>query len=113
MTPNDRVFGGDAGYRPRVRSAYYERVYVHSRSYPQQCEHRRCAGASQGGITVVFGMKNAPRVMVGQKSLSNARKVSANKCALIFILHDFITGDCPVFLAVALGLSVFPMRCIY
>jgi hypothetical protein len=22
--------GGDAGYRPRVRSAYYERVYVHS-----------------------------------------------------------------------------------
>ena len=24
------MFGGDAGYRPRVRSAYYERVYVHS-----------------------------------------------------------------------------------
>ena len=23
-------FGGAAGYRPRVRSAYYERVYVHS-----------------------------------------------------------------------------------
>jgi len=30
MTPNERVFGGVAGYRPRVRSAYYERVYVHS-----------------------------------------------------------------------------------
>ena len=27
---NERVFGGVAGYRPRVRSAYYERVYVHS-----------------------------------------------------------------------------------
>jgi len=27
--PN-RVVGGAAGYRPRVRSAYYERVYVHS-----------------------------------------------------------------------------------
>jgi hypothetical protein len=24
------MFGGVAGYRPRVRSAYYERVYVHS-----------------------------------------------------------------------------------
>ena len=24
------MFGGAAGYRPRVRSAYYERVYVHS-----------------------------------------------------------------------------------
>jgi len=24
------MFGGDAGYRPRVRSAYYKRVYVHS-----------------------------------------------------------------------------------
>ena len=23
-------FGGAAGYRPRVRSAYYARVYVHS-----------------------------------------------------------------------------------
>ena len=28
--PNERIFGGVAGYRPRVRSAYYERVYVHS-----------------------------------------------------------------------------------
>ncbi len=26
--------GGDAGYRPRVRSAYYERVYVHSPEGP-------------------------------------------------------------------------------
>jgi len=24
------MFGGDAGYRPRVRSAYDERIYVHS-----------------------------------------------------------------------------------
>lgn len=24
------VFGGGAGYRPRVRSAYYDRVYHHS-----------------------------------------------------------------------------------
>ena len=24
------MIGGAAGYRPRVRSAYYERVYVHS-----------------------------------------------------------------------------------
>ena len=28
--PQRRIFGGDAGYRPRVRSAYYKRVYVHS-----------------------------------------------------------------------------------
>jgi len=24
------MIGGAAGYRPRVRTAYYERVYVHS-----------------------------------------------------------------------------------
>lgn len=24
------MFGGVAGYRPRVRSVYYERIYVHS-----------------------------------------------------------------------------------
>ena len=28
--PPTRELGGAAGYRPRVRSAYYERVYVHS-----------------------------------------------------------------------------------
>ncbi len=28
--PQTRDIGGAAGYRPRVRSAYYERVYVHS-----------------------------------------------------------------------------------
>jgi len=28
--PQMKDVGGDAGYRPRVRSAYYERVYVHS-----------------------------------------------------------------------------------
>ena len=28
--PQMKEFGGAAGYRPRVRSAYYERVYVHS-----------------------------------------------------------------------------------
>ena len=28
--PQMKDFGGAAGYRPRVRSAYYERVYVHS-----------------------------------------------------------------------------------
>ena len=28
--PPIKDFGGAAGYRPRVRSAYYERVYVHS-----------------------------------------------------------------------------------
>ena len=28
--PQTKDFGGAAGYRPRVRSAYYERVYCHS-----------------------------------------------------------------------------------
>ena len=28
--PQTKDVGGAAGYRPRVRSAYYERVYVHS-----------------------------------------------------------------------------------
>ncbi len=28
--PQTKDIGGAAGYRPRVRSAYYERVYVHS-----------------------------------------------------------------------------------
>ncbi len=26
-----RTYGGAAGYRPRVQSVYYERVYLHSR----------------------------------------------------------------------------------
>ena len=34
--PQMKDFGGAAGYRPRVRSAYYERVYVHS-----SCEHSK------------------------------------------------------------------------
>ncbi len=33
-------FGGDAGYRPLVRSAYYERVYVHS---PEGQDTDRCS----------------------------------------------------------------------
>jgi len=30
------AFGGGAGYCPRVRSAYYGRVYRHSRTNPAQ-----------------------------------------------------------------------------
>ena len=30
--------GGAAGYRPRVRSAYYERVYVHSSEEQLVCK---------------------------------------------------------------------------
>ncbi len=37
--PQMKDVGGAAGYRPRVRSAYYERVYVHS---PEgQTKHKR------------------------------------------------------------------------
>ena len=37
VIPNDRMIGGAAGYRPRVRTAYYMRVYVHS---PRQAPNR-------------------------------------------------------------------------
>ena len=30
LSPNEGGYGGAAGYRPRVRSVYYERVYDHS-----------------------------------------------------------------------------------
>ncbi len=46
--PPTKGSGGAAGYRPRVRSAYYGRVYVHSRHC---CRHReyRHAGANPQG----------------------------------------------------------------
>jgi hypothetical protein len=42
--------GGDAGYRPRVRSAYYERVYVHSPE-GQYTDRRR-----RGAVQDLFGL---------------------------------------------------------
>ena len=46
---NERVFGGVAGYRPRVRSAYSERVYAHS---PEgQLLNRAMPVLSQGGTS--------------------------------------------------------------
>ena len=43
--------GGDAGYRPRVRSAYYERVYVHS---PEgHLTDRQLDGATQGSAALI------------------------------------------------------------
>jgi hypothetical protein len=42
------MFGGDAGYRPRVRSAYYEHVYVHS---PEGQVIDRPAGAAAQGAS--------------------------------------------------------------
>ena len=45
-------YGGAAGYRPRVRSAYYERVYVHS-PRREQIEYRCCWGGWEGsGIKI-------------------------------------------------------------
>ena len=55
------MFGGVAGYRPRVRSAYYERVYVHSPEGQVSCTlilenikgllcHRLCLWGSEGGV---------------------------------------------------------------
>ncbi len=46
--PPTRVFGGAAGYRPRVRSAYYLRVYAHSPGEPEQAEYRRGPADTQG-----------------------------------------------------------------
>ncbi len=69
--PNERGFGGAAGYRPRVRSAYYERVYVHSpeghplyRQGDGDCKdgksegvsgERRCVYARLGSWSGIFG----------------------------------------------------------
>ena len=49
LTPsNEREFGGAAGYRPRVRSAYYRRVYVHS---PKgRLQYRDAEAQAQGAI---------------------------------------------------------------
>ncbi len=45
--PPTRDFGGAAGYRPRVRSAYYLRVYVHSPGEPERFEYRAGAACTQ------------------------------------------------------------------
>ena len=45
------MIGGAAGYRPRVRTAYYERVYVHS---PEgHSKYRVNAVPVQGGMASV------------------------------------------------------------
>src|SRR6056297_764918 len=44
-----RVSGGAAGYRPRVRSAYFERVYAHSPRCREQSEYRGFARICKGG----------------------------------------------------------------
>ena len=49
--PPMRVSGGAAGYRPRVRSAYYVRVYRHSPGCPRHRQHRR-SGALRQAPTV-------------------------------------------------------------
>ncbi len=46
--------GGDAGYRPRVRSAYYERVYVHSpEGHPLD---RQLRAKAQGLLPLITGV---------------------------------------------------------
>ena len=37
LSPNEGGYGGAAGYRPRVRSVYYERVYDHSPEGQGRC----------------------------------------------------------------------------
>ena len=37
LSPNEGGSGGAAGYRPRVRSVYYERVYDHSPEGQGRC----------------------------------------------------------------------------
>lgn len=45
------MIGGAAGYRPRVRSAYYARVYVHS---PEgQLEHMSDPWGCEGGKVIL------------------------------------------------------------
>ena len=50
--PQTKDVGGAAGYRPRVRSAYYERVYVHSprRNTLEVSEPGRSFNAKARGI---------------------------------------------------------------
>ena len=43
------MFGGVAGYRPRVRSAYYERVYVHSPE--RHIKHSNQGGRAQEALS--------------------------------------------------------------
>ena len=52
-----RVSGGAAGYRPRVRSAYFERVYAHSHRYRCTYGYSRCAGICKGGIGLLRPVK--------------------------------------------------------
>ncbi len=72
---NEREFGGAAGYRPRVRSAYYERVYVHS---PEgQSLYRQDGGDCKGGKRGEprFGVvrhRLAVPVLVGDGQVVNA-----------------------------------------
>ena len=58
--PPTRDSGGVAGYRPRVRSAYYLRVYVHSPGEPGQAEYRRGTCATQGRGTL-FALRDVRR----------------------------------------------------
>lgn len=50
--PQTKDVGGAAGYRPRVRSAYYERVYVHSSSWEQK-SYSRLMGGCKGGTGIL------------------------------------------------------------
>lgn len=66
LPANDRAVGGAAGYRPRVRSAYYERVYVHSpegqiryRHWVRRMQRRKIL--EQGFCQFPFGRKLASR----------------------------------------------------
>jgi hypothetical protein len=49
------MFGGVAGYRPRVRTAYYMRVYVHS---PEGHDKYRATARGFEGV-IVHHPKNA------------------------------------------------------
>ncbi len=64
-------FGGAAGYRPRVRSAYYERVYVHSSEeqplYMRAVRESKEGNRQSGGILVCFPMPaqaSAPKALL-------------------------------------------------
>ena len=85
MIPKRRIFGGAAGYRPRVRSAYYERVYVHS-----SCEHPKYNRALWAAQVQPSGTGRLSRVEFRLTFLTRVLKILLKICVgRLCRLHTF------------------------
>ena len=82
--PTQGKSGGVAGYRPRVRSAYYGCVYRHSPGEPERVEYRPPCGPPQAAATAYENARAFTRARGGFDGIRRQKPalICSNSCSI-------------------------------